>query len=256
MPLILLEGVDGAGKTTAANELCELWDGPSRIIHKSAYDRDNFDEYENDLLDYKPGSGELVVLDRWHASELVYGHVIRGRAKLSAYDTFHIEQFLRSRGALITVVTAPVSTIVSRLYKRGEDFLPIDKVSTVNHIFLAMAQERGWLAYRSGVGRPDLLLDWAKGLEDVLTVADLPQSYIGPSQPSVLVACDPELGRPLPLQGRANYVPMSPALGLIHTEDVTPELLYRLGKPELFGLTPFEADRLTKKEVYGLVQKH
>lgn len=123
--LIILEGVDGAGKTTLATNLFDQLQphAPTRVLHRGPMTGDWLEEYELDLEDYWPHCGEHIICDRWHVGELVYGPVLRGITKLTPGQRAHVEKFLMRRGAVLVHVTAPTSAVHRRLEERGDDLV-------------------------------------------------------------------------------------------------------------------------------------
>lgn len=118
--LILIEGSDRAGKSTLARSLRVRIEAryprhSIRVIHKGPPTVHPLEEYENPLFWYRPGQRTHVICDRWHLGERVYPQVLGRRSRLTtaAYD--HIELFLRSRGALLVHVSAPVDVLAARL---------------------------------------------------------------------------------------------------------------------------------------------
>lgn len=255
MPLIMLDGVDGAGKTTFANELRDAWNGPSRILHRSQFTGNPMDEYENSLLDYYPASDELVILDRWFLSELVYGTVLRDRSKLTIRDTVHIDKFLASRGALNIVMTAPTDVLLNRLTARGEDYLPMDKVFQVNKMFVGWAKENDWIVLKAGSSvTPGEVVRAAVAHAKSTTLVGTPVSYVGPAQPShILVMTDettttiagqPEwtvanvLRHPIPVRAKR--------VGQVFLSEFNRDLWNRLSCPPVLADTDETADSLFK----------
>lgn len=106
--IIVLEGCDGTGKTTLAEELKKLGfsyrhEGPPKT-------KDLFTYYTNQLLSVAPGRD--VVFDRLHLGELVYGPVMRGRSELSTYQARLINRLLFARGGVLVLCTAPPMTLI------------------------------------------------------------------------------------------------------------------------------------------------
>lgn len=122
--LIILEGVDGGGKSTLADRILEHLDGVQNLrLHSGPLTGDPLKEYEWRLRDYVPGSGQHIVCDRWHVGEMVYGPLYRKVCKLTSAMQRHVEMFLDKLGAHKLIVTTSYIVISQRLQTRGEDFL-------------------------------------------------------------------------------------------------------------------------------------
>lgn len=119
--LIILEGPDGAGKTTLANRLAELTG--AKLLRKGPIERDVISEYTLDLQWYRPGQGEDVVCDRWHLGEEVYGPILRGGSTFDRATYHHVEKTLVTRGALLGVLMPPLKELVRRVEARGDDLV-------------------------------------------------------------------------------------------------------------------------------------
>jgi thymidylate kinase len=75
--IFIIEGADGTGKTTLANEIYKVTKG--HILHSTYNKEFNIEKYHEQIIDsaislakYQP-----VIIDRWAVSELVYGNVFR-----------------------------------------------------------------------------------------------------------------------------------------------------------------------------------
>lgn len=195
MPLIMLDGVDGAGKSTFALKLKDAWDGPAQIIHKTQFTGSPVDEYELSLKHYTPGTGHLLILDRWFLSEIIYGHTMREFSKLAKLDALHIMKLLNSRGSANVIMTAPQEALAYRLALRGEDYLPASKIHEVNKAFVGWAQEYDWTVVRSTLtGLPanavKSILESAISKERLAALVSPPPSYVGPLKPSHLLVME------------------------------------------------------------------
>jgi thymidylate kinase len=109
--IIIIEGPDGAGKTTLARDIVVRT--TARCFHKSAPTKRSIDEY---LLP----DGSSLVLDRWHLGELVYGPLVRGETDMDDETFLVVEDKLKARGAVLVVLNPPVPLMVARLKERGE----------------------------------------------------------------------------------------------------------------------------------------
>lgn len=125
--LIILEGPDGAGKTTLANALHEQLERlfPDDTVHRYSAGppthQNGIDEYVVPLTWYHPDQGHHVICDRWHIGERVYPSVFMRPYVVDNTQNNCIDHFLWSRDALIVQLTASVDTLTKRLDARGDD---------------------------------------------------------------------------------------------------------------------------------------
>lgn len=149
--LVIIEGADGAGKTTLASALVAMatadrvvpW-----IIHKSqpAEDEDLRLTYVNDLEFYEPNiiHSHLVVCDRWHLGEMIYGPIYRGRSQLQDQDVLKIDRLIDKKGGVRLFLDAPDRRLIYRAFTRGESFVqtPRDLIQiAIQYRELAMEYE-------------------------------------------------------------------------------------------------------------------
>jgi len=119
--LILLEGLDGTGKSTVADELRSVHG--FEVFHQLRPKDPPVWTYTAPLFGYYPGQGRHVVCDRWHLSETVYPRSLGHRTELTATGLGRIERFLSDKGAVVVYCLASVETICTSHAIRGE---PID----------------------------------------------------------------------------------------------------------------------------------
>lgn len=100
--ITILEGPDGAGKTTLAKAYARTHPGV-RVIHLGPHVGDPFEELVQHLAN-NPGP---VVFDRFHIGEQTYGPVYRGRDGLGQYGRTRIERLLRERQAIVVLALPP-----------------------------------------------------------------------------------------------------------------------------------------------------
>jgi len=155
--LILLEGPDGAGKSSLAAKLAtELKKiGTVEQWHKGPPTKHPLDEYEMPLLKYRPGRNHHIIADRWHLGELVYPHVFGRESKYSSAVHHHLEAFLRSRGALLVYTCPPIGVLKSRLARRGDSMVEADQLLAIVKWYMGALTFTQLPVYR-GHGTSDL----------------------------------------------------------------------------------------------------
>lgn len=146
--IFLLEGVDGVGKSTLANEIAKQTKG--HILHASYNPNWNIEAYHIDLI---MSAGRLavyqpVVIDRWAPSEFVYGSVFRGKP---SYDvTAILDEFgddLDMRFIYCRNDNA-VKNHTKHLKERKEMFDDISQAILVFDEFIRQdKQKREWITY-------------------------------------------------------------------------------------------------------------
>lgn len=97
--VVILEGPDGAGKTTLATHLEQ--EHGFRYIHtgKPSGEGSLLVEYCL-VLDQARRSGEKVVIDRLHVGESVYGPIMRGDDQITSEGQEIIQRFINAMGAV------------------------------------------------------------------------------------------------------------------------------------------------------------
>lgn len=138
--LILIEGPDCSGKSTLASRLaCELEkqfpDNTVTMLHKGPPESHPLDEYETPLFGYRPQRGKHIICDRWHWGESVYPTVLRRPSLMDDGVRFHIELFLRSRGAIIVHVLADDRELEQCISRRGDDLIESGNGRQLNELY-------------------------------------------------------------------------------------------------------------------------
>ena len=118
--IIIIEGIDGAGKTMLANKLRDQTG--YMILHRShKTDADPnrvFDEYMQVIE-----SGKNCIMDRAWYSEMVYGPVMRDASLINYPQMYALEKALAKRGAIVIHCTGSLKSLWKRCMERGEDYL-------------------------------------------------------------------------------------------------------------------------------------
>ena len=129
--LVLIEGCDGAGKTTLAQTIAATRGVEARHSSITPDGIDLLTWYLNILT--QPGP---LVLDRCFLSEPVYGLLYRGRSRLTAADITHLTRQVTQRNGLFVHVTAEPLVLHRRLLTRGETNTPtIAELTRIVHTY-------------------------------------------------------------------------------------------------------------------------
>lgn len=197
---IILEGPDGAGKTTLADGLEDLLyrtEPSSHVFRLKAGPpiRHPLHEYLRPAESYRPGTGVHYVVDRWHWGEYVYP-IARGRSSLLDPPAWWaIDAFLRRQGAVVVQVSAYPDRYRQVYRDRGEPEAQVAELPLVDKLFRearAMSQlpvvDFNW---ESGVnGDVFRILDAAHEAERQVAPLDGFRTYLGPPNPDVLLLGD------------------------------------------------------------------
>lgn len=192
--LIVIEGCDGAGKSTLAERLTTTLRRvtPNRVelLHRGPIKEHPLVEYELALDDYRPGAERHVICDRWHLGEAIYGPLLRGTSQLTRADRLHIEMFLAGRGAVMILMTQPPHVIRRRIGQRGDWLIDDGHVDEIIARYHEVTYETN-MPTAHAHGCEDEVI--AEVIELALThecyTADLNRftTYVGPIRPHFLI---------------------------------------------------------------------
>ena len=110
---VVLEGCDGVGKTTVAQQLAGDF-GFTIVYSARTPDGVNLAERYQQILS-RP---DRLALDRSFVSELVYGPLRHGGSRLTDADACDLAVLVARRGGVLAHLTAPASVIRARLLAR------------------------------------------------------------------------------------------------------------------------------------------
>jgi deoxyadenosine/deoxycytidine kinase len=192
MTLIVVEGIDGSGKSTLIADLAHQLPDGVHIKRRGPLQRHPLEEYEYDLTDYTPRVGEHWLLDRWHIGEQLYGPLYRGQSQVTSAMRMHIDLVLDKLGALKILMAPPEQVIQERIAKRGEDFLQPQHFQVVYDAYKEQCTALdGWVSLTSPTKlNLDAIIDAAERLEVEAEEIEQFQTYIGPRFPKLLLLGD------------------------------------------------------------------
>jgi thymidylate kinase len=125
-PVIVLEGCDGTGKTTAAAILGERYG--YAVIHSGRIpDAECLAERYRVALD-RPGR---IALDRSFVSELVYGPLREGFSRLTPRQAAELAFVLADRGGVLVHLTGRPETLAARLRARDGYCPELDRIGAL-----------------------------------------------------------------------------------------------------------------------------
>lgn len=116
MPIII-EGPDGAGKSTLAKSLAGALD--MNILKMTANGGQSAREYEQKL------ACDGVIIDRCWVSEQIYSDLFGREPRISNGDAEALTKFCRLVGIPIIVLLPPLHVVISRLNERGDEYADV-----------------------------------------------------------------------------------------------------------------------------------
>jgi len=211
--LITIEGPDCGGKSTLTRQLLEAAEARGWLgqrVHKGppAPDVDPFTEYET-ALDVEPlrslvdGYDTLVVMDRWHVGEAIYGPLWRGHSRLTRAGLAHVEAALDAVGAIRVMCLPPYHELQARFLTRGDDLTKLDELPHIHGAYQDHAELFDYVVLTGFEPRQvavNGLLDIARNRRNrarlITKLSD--RTYVGQLWPTYLIVGDERNARPRP----------------------------------------------------------
>ena len=140
MNIILVEGMDGAGKSTFIGNF--LLDGKTAVCSHFSYEDvikqpDPIIRYAQLFNEMSTKGRNTLILDRGWYSDYVYGSAVRNKEEISISTIDILEHLAMGYGSLTTFfLTTSVDTAWKRCKRRGEDYIK-DKamLKAVNDVY-------------------------------------------------------------------------------------------------------------------------
>jgi thymidylate kinase len=154
MPIIVLEGPDGSGKTTVAQAISELYPGLYESLRcgPPSPDTEPYWQYDGiiDQAEMLENDGKLVVIDRLHVGELVYGRIFRGRSRLSIEQAQTLDDRLARLGAVRAAFMPSTRVLLERQHQRDGGKPDAKSGAGVSDTQMIRAQYRWVLSFLPG----------------------------------------------------------------------------------------------------------
>lgn len=147
MSIYILEGCDGTGKSTLANEIAKQKD--AHIIHCSFKKSWDIKAYHSKIMQHAIAlnkSGINVVLDRWAPSEQVYGDAFRGGPK---YGVITLIKHFKNEDMVWIYCRNDnaVKNHIENAQRRYEMFDSMDKIVLGFETFISLTPSLKWNIY-------------------------------------------------------------------------------------------------------------
>ena len=193
--IICLEGPDGAGKTTLAHQLGSMcfmfFNTQVTVLKRGPIQLDPIAEYLEPFVDLVEHHERIMILDRWHVGELIYGPLLRGESKLTVRQANYIEMVMASLGCHFVHLSAPVETLESRWDQNPDDLVKRELLASIRGAYFHYVVDKAhWETWPNGFP--------TDGTFDVTYTSPFPGRYVGPKEPAVLLLGDRRNDNSLP----------------------------------------------------------
>lgn len=151
--IVVLEGPDGVGKTTLADALESAWSGKSMRFRSGPPPEDTLAamHYQDDIDEIAKANqpNTLVLVDRFHVGELVYGPLLRGESGITFGEAAAIDKMLEGNNAALVHCHLDRHEMTRRLIARDGGIPDEKSGAKLEHSYALRA------AFQHKIGRPD-----------------------------------------------------------------------------------------------------
>lgn len=116
--LIILEGPDGAGKTTLANQFKDY-----KYVHHGLYRDDNQFELIERYAQSIHKAEDNTIIDRCYLSELVYGRVKRGKSRLGDTGLLLLQALCKANDVREIICLPPKDVVMANWSEKKDDYI-------------------------------------------------------------------------------------------------------------------------------------
>lgn len=185
--IFCLEGPDKGGKTTLAHELATITyarlSTEVTVLKRGPIQREPIAEYLEPFVTLVENPAAVMILDRWHVGELIYGPLLRGKSQLTVRQASYIEMVMQALGCHFIHLSAPLEVLEQRWDEQPDDLIKREWLGRVRNGYdMYTLVRKHWQVYPLGVSSSNR---W-----DVTYPSPFPGRYVGPKEPAVLLLGD------------------------------------------------------------------
>jgi hypothetical protein len=251
MAILILEGVDGTGKTTLARKLVDMAKElklAKRVhyMHFGPPEKHPLEEYECAVQHLHPVD-DLAIIDRFHLGMPTYGPIYRGRDELAGPGMRHMLLFLQRHGAVTIRIKRPIEEVMEDVRRRGDDYVRTDDLPVIDKAYDSQPVDATLEGFVTDQDKQEWMLRFAMNMGYCVRKLYDFTTYIGGTAPKALLLGDTR-GGPTPhnqcfvpypnTSGHFLFTHLDPAgYGLANAkEEPVYELWSALGQPPIVAL--------------------
>ena len=114
MRITILEGADGSGKTTTAEQIADKWE--AMVLHQGPFAASPILEtmvaIDTAVTMAEQFGTKHLVLDRCHIGELIYGPLFRGHSKIDLETAILLSAWIKAKHDTRIILCAPPFKVV------------------------------------------------------------------------------------------------------------------------------------------------